>query len=102
MRKVKKKFSVQKNASLPPASSRAGEMRRHMMKHIFDKAELKHLTMKNRLVRSATWEGIANGDGSLPGEVYEIYRELASGGVGAVITGFTDVSSRDFYILLTF
>ena len=53
--------------------------------------------MKNRLVRSATWEGIANPDGSVTEEAYEIYEELAKGGVGAIITGFTSVALTDFY-----
>ena len=35
------------------------------MKKIFEPVELKHLTVRNRLVRSATWEGIADPDGNL-------------------------------------
>ena len=53
--------------------------------------------MKNRLVRSATWEEIANQDGSITEEAYEIYEELAKGGVGAIITGFTSVALHDYY-----
>lgn len=68
-----------------------------MMKKIFEPVELKNLMTRNRLVRSATWEGIANPDGSIPGEAYEIYAELAAGGVGAIITGFTSVALHDFY-----
>ena len=56
------------------------------------------MTTKNRLIRSATWEGIVSFDGSITDEAYEIYRELAHGGVGAVIVGFTDVSQDDHYI----
>lgn len=67
------------------------------MKHVFDKVELNHLTAKNRLVRSATWEGIANPDGSVTEEAYGIYDELAKGGVGTIITGFTSVAANDFY-----
>ena len=67
------------------------------MKRIFDKVALNHLTLKNRLVRSATWEGIAAQDGSLPEQAYAIYDELAKGGVGAIITGFTSVATSDFY-----
>ncbi len=47
------------------------------MKNIFDKVALKNLRVKNRLVRSATWEGIAEIDGSIGDDTYEIYRELA-------------------------
>lgn len=67
------------------------------MKNIFDAVELKNLRLKNRLIRSATWEGIAAPDGSIGDDTYEIYRELAAGGVGAIITGFTSVAANDFY-----
>ena len=67
------------------------------MKKIFDSIELNHMHLKNRLVRSATWEGIAEFDGSIGDDTYKIYRELASGGVGAIITGFTSVSAEDYY-----
>ena len=67
------------------------------MKNLFDAVELNNLHLKNRLVRSATWEGIADFDGSIDENTYKIYRELAKGGVGAIITGFTSVSTNDFY-----
>ena len=67
------------------------------MKKIFDPIELKNLSVKNRLVRSATWEGIAKPDGSITDESYEIYEELAKGGVGTIITGFTSVAPGDYY-----
>ena len=61
------------------------------MKKIFEPIEMKNLQLKNRLVRSATWERIAKLDGGIDAESYEIYSELAKGGVGAIITGFTSV-----------
>ena len=67
------------------------------MKHIFEPVKMNHIEMKNRLVRSATWEGIANPDGSITEDAYEIYKELAKGGVGAIITGFTSVALHDYY-----
>lgn len=67
------------------------------MKQIFEETKLGDLTLKNRLIRSATWEGIASPDGGLPEEAYAIYNELAAGGVGAVITGFTSVALHDHY-----
>ena len=56
------------------------------MKNLFETVKLKNLVMKNRLIRSATWEGIAKSDGSITDETYEIYKELSRGGVGAIIT----------------
>lgn len=63
------------------------------MKTIFEQTELPHITMKNRLIRSATWENLTNADGTLPEELMSIYEELAKGGVGAIITGLMDISS---------
>lgn len=67
------------------------------MKNIFDEIKLNNLHAKNRLVRSATWEALAYLDGSINEEIYKIYDELARGGIGTIITGFTSVSSDDFY-----
>ncbi|UZD43521.1 hypothetical protein [Selenomonas sputigena] len=67
------------------------------MKKIFESVALKNTLLKNRLIRSATWEGIANQDGSVTEEAYEIYGELAQGRIGAIITGFTSVALHDYY-----
>lgn len=67
------------------------------MKRLFDEIKMNNLTVKNRLVRSATWEGIAALDGSIDRRSYEIYEELAKGGVGLIIGGFTSVADNDFY-----
>lgn len=69
----------------------------HEMKTIFEPVEFKNLKMKNRLVRSATWENVANMNGVIGGDAYRIYRELAFGGVGMIITGFTSVAANDYY-----
>ena len=55
--------------------------------------------MKNRLFRSATWDGLACPDGTLNDEIYAIYRELAEGGIGAIVTGLTDVSPYDWALV---
>ena len=67
------------------------------MQKIFEPVKMNHIELKNRLIRSATWEGIANPDGSATSEAYEIYEELAKGGIGAIITGFTSVALHDYY-----
>ena len=43
------------------------------MKHIFEPLHLHSMELKNRLVRSAAWEGIASPDGSVSEETYAIY-----------------------------
>lgn len=68
------------------------------MAKVFETAALGEMTLKNRLIRSATWEGIAAENGGITEPAYAIYEELAKGGVGAIITGFTSVSADDCYI----
>lgn len=51
--------------------------------------------MRNRLVRSATWEDLAERDGTFDERVIRLYSRLAEGGVGLIITGFTSVSDLD-------
>lgn len=67
------------------------------MKKIFEPVEMKNLQIKNRLIRSATWENLAKIDGSIDEKTYKIYSALADGGIGAIITGFTSVETEDFY-----
>ena len=43
-------------------------------------------------------EGLADRDGSIHEDTYQIYEELAEGGTGLIITGFTDVDQNDVYI----
>ncbi|MBQ9003424.1 MAG: NADH:flavin oxidoreductase [Eggerthellaceae bacterium] len=62
---------------------------------MFEPVEMGGLRLKNRLVRSATWEAIAAPDGGIDEAAYGIYDELARGGVGLAITGFTSVAGND-------
>lgn len=69
------------------------------MYKIFETTELNNLKLKNRLFRSATWDGLATPEGYLTKEIYEIYRELAKGGVGTIVTGLTDVSPYNWALV---
>ena len=40
-------------------------MNKNSIKKIFEPLKLNNLTLRNRLLRSATWEGIAFEDGSI-------------------------------------
>ena len=62
-----------------------------MAKTLFDTTTINGLELSNRLVRSATWEGLGDPDGSVNEKVVAIYRELADGGVGLIITGYMAV-----------
>ena len=67
------------------------------MKAIFEHFETRNLKVKNRLVRSATWENLATPEGGICANSYALYDELAAGGVGTIITGFTSVDANDRY-----
>jgi 2,4-dienoyl-CoA reductase-like NADH-dependent reductase (Old Yellow Enzyme family) len=54
---------------------------------LFTPAKVGTLALPNRLVRSATAECMADADGRPRPRLKEFYRELASGGVGLIITG---------------
>ncbi|HSH69503.1 MAG TPA: NADH:flavin oxidoreductase [Deferrisomatales bacterium] len=58
----------------------------------FEPLSLGPLTARNRLVRSATWLGLASPGGAVTDALVERYRELGAGGVGTVITGYAAVS----------
>jgi 2,4-dienoyl-CoA reductase-like NADH-dependent reductase (Old Yellow Enzyme family) len=62
-----------------------------MEKSLFDAVNIGPVTLKNRFVRSATWEGMCDQDGAVTPRLVEYYRDLARGGVGLIITGYTYV-----------
>ena len=64
-----------------------------MTKTVFDTTTINGLELRNRLVRSATWEGMGDSDGGVNERVIDVYRELADGGVGLIITGYMAVRS---------
>lgn len=61
---------------------------------IFDEWRLAHLSARNRIVRSATYEGLGDTLGRPRPELGQIYRRLAENHVGTIITGFAYVSRR--------
>ncbi len=63
------------------------------MPQLFDPAKIGSLDLPNRLVRSATWEGMCDADGRPTPRLIDCYRELAAGGVGLIISGYTFVRS---------
>lgn len=61
------------------------------MATLFDQTTINGMTMRNRLVRSATWEGMCEADGRPTAKLANWYRDLAGGGVGLIITGYSFV-----------
>ena len=50
------------------------------------------LEIRNRFVRSATWDATADSSGAVTDNSVALYRELGRGGVGLIVTGFAFVS----------
>lgn len=59
---------------------------------LFEYAELGPCRLKNRFIRSATFEGMADSQGRPLPEYRKLYQELAARGVGGIITGFAYIS----------
>lgn len=67
------------------------------MKRLFDPVSIGSLTLKNRLVRSATFEIGYGRDGHVLPALADYYRQLALGGVGLIITGMCGVCENSRY-----
>lgn len=61
---------------------------------VFTPARMGPLEIKNRLVRSATYENAATRKGEVSDFVVDLYRTLAKGGVGLIISGIASVQSK--------
>ncbi len=61
------------------------------MTALFDQTKINGMNLQNRLVRSATWEGMCEADGRPTEKLINCYHNLAQGGVGLIITCYTFV-----------
>ena len=57
------------------------------MSILFESVNIGKMEVKNRFVRSATAESACGETGAVTDELVDIYRELAKGGVGLIVTG---------------
>lgn len=61
------------------------------MPALFEEMAVSTLVARNRIVRAATAESLAEASGRPTWRLIDAYRELADGGVGTIITGYTYV-----------
>ncbi|HYA13013.1 MAG TPA: NADH:flavin oxidoreductase [Syntrophales bacterium] len=61
------------------------------MATIFEETAIKGMVLRNRLIRSATWEGMCDQNGRPMERLINWYRDLAQGGIGLIITGYAYV-----------
>ena len=61
---------------------------------VFDPVKLAGITFPNRIIRSATFEGMSDEKGKPTELLLKKYTALASGGVGGIITGFIGVNEQ--------
>lgn len=58
------------------------------MAHLFEQTNINGMTLKNRLIRSATWEGMCDPLGKPTEKLEKCYADLAHGGIGLIISGY--------------
>ena len=62
------------------------------MPNLFAPGTIGHLSLKNRIVRSAFMENMASPGGLPTSDTLRLYERLARGGVGLIITGMAYVN----------
>ena len=63
------------------------------MSILFEPVRIKNLEIRNRFVRSATYDGCPDRAGHVSEKQMRIFKELADGGVGLIVTGLAYVLS---------
>jgi 2,4-dienoyl-CoA reductase-like NADH-dependent reductase (Old Yellow Enzyme family) len=59
---------------------------------LFEPFKIKNIELQNRVMRSATWDASADDEGGITDHSLAIYRGLAQGGIGLIVTGYAFVS----------
>lgn len=65
------------------------------MKSLFQTTKISGMELRNRFICSAIWEGLADDEGHVTSELVQHYHKLAEGGVGTIITGFSNILEFD-------
>jgi len=64
------------------------------MRALLEQSEINGMTLSNRFVRSATWDGLATEEGECTPRMVDLMARLAEGGVGLIITGHAFVHKK--------
>jgi 2,4-dienoyl-CoA reductase-like NADH-dependent reductase (Old Yellow Enzyme family) len=64
-----------------------------MPANLFEPYKIGRLELRNRFVRSATWDATADSSGAATEKSVAIYRKLGQGGVGLIVSGYAFISS---------
>lgn len=65
------------------------------MKQLFEQCKIGGIVLQNRLMRSATWERMADERGHLTEPLRELYVKLAKSGIGLISTGYVRVLEEE-------
>jgi len=63
-----------------------------MSMNLFEPYRIGTMEVKNHFVRSATWDSTADSSGAVTDTSVALYRKLAQGGVGLIISGYAFIS----------
>ena len=63
------------------------------MNQLFEKTTINGMQLDNRFIRSATWEGMAEEDGKVTGQLIDTMAALANGGIGLIISSHAYVQA---------
>jgi len=62
-----------------------------IMANVFEELNIGSMKVANRIIRSATHEGMTDSDNNPNDDMLALYEKLSSGGAGAIITGYAGV-----------
>lgn len=63
--------------------------------NLFDKAKIGNVTLQNRFLKASSWEALATKEGHLTPALFDIHKELAEGGAGAILTGYASDTKEE-------